>query len=237
MTDGLGARPRRLPRPLAILFTLAILVGPALRSTPTLGAQSSGEQSLNLAAMALAPDDLTAEGLDGYGIAGGGTLSPEAVAAGLAFEQNLPEKEARDLVADKDLLHAYELRLDHSASDGEPAQSVRTTIHEYAEADGATGAFAILTGWVGVTTAIQVRSDASIGEESTMTRLIGTTPTPHHGLDFTFRSGRMIAAVRLVDFTGEIPSVADATRLASRLLTRIQDASDDTSADLGMRTV
>src|SRR5215203_4307608 len=218
MPPDRSARPRRLPRPLAILLTLAVLAGPALRSTPSLAAPSSDAPPLDLAVMALTPDDLAEDVLYGYGIADGGSLSPEAVAA-------------------TDLRQAYELRLGLPTEDGNPAQSVRSTIHEYADERGATAAFPIVTGWVGVITAIQVSEDASIGDESTMTRLIGTTTPPYHGLDLTFRSGRIIASVRLIDFTGAIPAVSDATRLAAHLLSRIQTESDDPSAGLAPRTL
>ncbi len=242
MTPDRSADPRRLPRPLAILLTLAILVGPALRSTPSLAAAAPitdhrSPSAIDLAAMALTPDDLAADDLYGYGIAGGGTLSPEAVAASLAFEQDLQESETRDLVTDTSLLQAYELRLDLPTADGTLAQSVRTTIQEYADEHGAIAAFPIVTGWVGVMTAIQVSSDASIGDESTMTRLIGTTLSPHHGLDLTFRSGRMIGSVRLVDFVGGIPAVANVTRFASIVLARILTQSDDSAAGPAPQTL
>jgi hypothetical protein len=60
----------------------------------------------------------------------------------------------------------------------------------------------------------------------------GTTAEPFQALELTFRSGRMTAIVRLADYSGDEPKVADVERLASRLLERIESRLDEREGGL-----
>ena len=80
MTSNPTLRCRWLSRTFGALFVLVALAGTALDAVPA-AARETDETPLDLAAMALTPDDLSSAGLDGYGVGDGGTLAPDAVAA------------------------------------------------------------------------------------------------------------------------------------------------------------
>jgi hypothetical protein len=221
---------------LGALFLLA-LPGGVAPSSAVAAERSEQSASLDLAAIVLSPADLTAEGFEGYGIADGDAGTPIDVAAALAFQRDLPDDEVQALLGALGLRQAYALRLDLRPTTEDIAQSVVSTLHEYADADGAADAFAVLTDWEGIDTAETVASEAAITAASVTTRHRGTTGEPFHALDLAFRLGRITAVVRLVDFTGEEPAVADAERLATRLLERIEARLADRAAGISAQAL
>ena len=233
MKIGTKRHARRLPQVLGTLLMLVAFAAPALRPAPTSAARADEAEPLDLAAMVLTPDDLEAEGLEGYGVALGGSRSPETVAATFAFPRGAADDEARALFADAGLVQAYELELARWPEAGDtPLASVASTIHEYADEDGAAEAFDALTDWGDVDTAEEVDGDETIGDASAVFSRRGTTAEPFHALELTFRSGHLTAMVRLVDYTGDEPAVADIERLATRLLERIDSRLDEREGGL-----
>jgi hypothetical protein len=237
-----GTRAHWLLRTAGTLLVLAAFAGPALRSVPAAAARAMDDPPLDLAALVLTPLDLEAEGLDGYGLRDGDARSPEQVAAGYAFLRGLPEDEAQELFADAGLRQAYELRLEQPTEpDGSAyyafVRSATSTIYEFADEEGATAGLEILTDWDGVDTATEVEGGETIGDGSVLTRHEGTTTDAYLALDLAFQVDNLTVVVRIADFTGEEPALADAERIAERQLERIQAGIDDRESLAATQTI
>jgi hypothetical protein len=238
-----GSRTHWLLSTAGDLLVLAAFAGPVLRPNPAAAARGDANAAaLDLAAMVLTPLDLEDEGLAGYGVADGESRSPETVAAAYAFQRDLPEDEARDRFADAELRLAYEIRLEDRAEPGEEgacdcAHSATVTIYEFADDEGATAGLAILTDWEGVGTATAIENEATIGDEAVLVRHRGTTPEPYFALDLAVQVDNLTVVVRLADYTGEDPAIADVVRLAERQIERIQNGPDDGAAGVGDLTL
>lgn len=228
---------RWLSRTVGALLVLVAFAGPALHAGPAAAARATRDTPLDLAALALTPDDLRDEGLEGFGISDGQTLSPSSAAASVAFERDIPADDVEDGFADAGLVRAYELRLDLPGSGDVPAQSIRSTLREFADEDGAADAFATLTDWEHSQAESESLDLPDLGDDSALIHLTGTTNQPFLALDLTVWTGRFVAAVRLVDFTGDDPSESDVEHLATRLVDRIEAGSETETAQLERQTL
>src|SRR4051794_2770973 len=115
---------------LRMLHLVLLCIGLFLASAPLPGlAAARVTPTIDVAAMALTPADLESAGLEGWAIAGGQALSPDAAASSLAFERGLTSDETRLFVDMNRLVEGYELRLDLPGAAPElPARAARSTV-------------------------------------------------------------------------------------------------------------
>jgi arylsulfatase A-like enzyme len=217
----------RLTRRVAVLLVLlSVSLGPgALRGVgqPASPVTSSVE-SHDLAAMALNPDDLDAEGLNGFG-----QQSSALLASGEQAERFVPglgrdPAAVRAALAASNLVRRYESELGRAAHSSRLRTFVVSYLLEYASVEGASAGFALLsTDHTGSTTP-DVLGGRSFGDRSQVRRFWGLADfgEQYQALNLTFHLGNLVAGVTVGEFGDRVPELATLEALGGRLLTKLR---------------
>lgn len=230
MTMHLSLHGRLRSIPVAsLLVGVLLLAGFRLSGmTVTASAHQVGEQPIDLAAMALTPDDLTAVGMTGFGTGVSVLGDVQAVGSFLAAWRADPQGELAGVIAGAAPTRIHLLWLGKPTVAGNPDSSTERFVFSYAFefADAATAAqgFATLTnGWeTGNAHAEPIA--ATIGQQHAFFRDAGNDPgtgAPYQRADLLFLQGRMVGGVSLEDGVGATPAQEDVVALAQRLDQRI----------------
>jgi hypothetical protein len=229
---------RQLAAMTAVLAWLALLPLPAAtqEATPTQPVLDSGAL-LELPALVLTPRDLEAAGFPGFGLSVSTlALGPDLIASTLFF-QRLDEPQMR-LLAEQ--LQAVGAQRAYAAwlgtvdpSPGETTRDVIVSIDEYADSAGADQGLEILTIVNDVLdpTAQAITGTRTFGEDSQII-LYGQASDPW--LDMQIRLGAMNVGIAIIDYTGQIPEVAEIEALAGALLTKIERERAEESPGLSV---
>jgi hypothetical protein len=242
-----------LPGALGILLVLCALVGPALQLDAAAAQKASVAASgpdvvtrspLDLAAMALTPTDLAAAGFEGYRVLAGqavGSYGLTAVIGG--WTDQLTNDDVQQRLEEAGLLrgHEFGLRLRQAPDDAQSQllRDVYASVHEFADGDGATEAFAFLGDLsAGSSTVQRVEGGDRIGDGAVLVRSgfeVGGQQTQE--LAIAFRADRIIALIRIWDYTNQEPVIADGEAMAGRLLKRIEAGLGGKVPGLGVRVL
>jgi hypothetical protein len=228
---------RRVARMLAVLVAALALAGQTGWPRPAVVAHAATDAPLDLAAAALTPSDLAQAGFLGYRFADGDTRSPADTAAAFAFQYDLPEDAVHAAFAGEGLRQSYELVLTLGAENAEAAGSVASTIHEYADEDGAAAAFAFWSATIARAANTDAVANEPVGDESFAARWRGATAASFRALDLTFRAGRLLVSIRLASLPGGESAIGVAETLAVRLLERIEARQAAPAGGLSARTL
>ena len=232
------------PTIVGLLVLAAVFAGPrsgGLAQPGTPAASSPNDEWLDLAAMALTPSDLAAEGMGGYAVGFAATLSPAELAEGRARALGRSVREVRAAFGADGLRRAYDAVLEAAAGPAGPAAGpaqIEVFLEEYPDADRAAAALARNQSFVddlvrgartGIYTDVRMESGTrTVGPESRLIRYRGEAAPgqPRAGMAFAaleldFRVGPLIAGVALTDYSGAEPAVAVVEPLAARFRDRI----------------
>jgi hypothetical protein len=236
-----------------LLLLLPTAVATAQGATPAIS--PGADQPLDLAAMALTPDDID---LPGTGRWYAESLTFEQVVPGLAENGGKDPAAVREVLVAAGWQRQYHSTLSAPEVFGvaTPIEALRINayVHEFADAAGAAAAFTFLEDESGrpspssgatpvaggVALAEDIPGTRVIGDESEITRHLGAqsgSSLPYRSLDLTFRLGNLVAGVEVADFTGGEPDVAEVEALAETYLERIEQVRAEGGPGLHTRTV
>jgi hypothetical protein len=233
-----------LLQPLVPIIAAVVMLAGGWPAATAAGQTPSAEgHPLDLAAMALAPRDLQAAGLDGYGIGIGETIFTDGMVEELVTTRGIEPGAARALLDESGFVRwhlASLLAPDPSGDPSGPAgRMVITAIMEFEDAQGAAGAWATLEDESFDPAAQDIALTRSFGTEAEATRTRGTSPdgAPYTELDLTLLDDTLHIGVVLIDWTGGEPRLGDAEALAATALTRVRDARAVTAPGLGSQVL
>ncbi len=222
-------------------LTLAfILLG--VTSVPTAARQDT--TTLDLAAMALSPNDLVAAGWEGLGLQSGWVLSAED----LAYRAVWPKGEGDEQDAIRDALldagwqqgQATTFASFWDPSRADAGRQVEIEVVAYADAAGAVRGFELIPDVYATGPVESIAGVKRIGDESRLVRVDARDPQagmPAQELVLGFRRDRLTARVLLRDWTGAAPTVAAAEELAARLLARMERVMADGRPGLSLQAL
>ena len=241
----------------SIVFLLSLLLPAAMATAQdaTPAASPTAGQPLDLAAMALTPDDVDIPGLGSWS-SQALTLDQE-VASRAEYDQKDPAVVRESLVAAgwqrqyQSILAAPEV---YGTESSVLAQFVLSYVREFADAEGASAGLAFLEDESGrpsasggatpvageMSLAEDIPGTRVIGDESEITRHLGIDPgdgRSYRALDLTFRTGNLVAGVSLYDYLGGEPDVAEIEALAQTYLERIEQVRAEGAPGLSNRVV
>jgi hypothetical protein len=200
---------------------------------------AGGPTVSDLAAMTLTPGDLAALGLTGYRLDSGLTIYPDAIIENTAANRGLPEAEVRATIEGADLEQRYENYLyllpEPSDPNAPSTRLIASYVIEFADDAGAAAAWDFMEDESQSPTAQDVPLTAGIGDQAEATLDQGQdaqTGEVFAQLDLTFRIGNLHAGVAIIDWKGQAPVIAEAERLAERLLERIETVRNQTTPGL-----
>jgi len=231
----------------ALLGVVLLLVPALVPISPVRVRTDWVPTSLDLAAMTLAPTGLTLlpDPPDpGFALAGGGYLSVEQQARHLARAQGFWRADAAATVATalgQGWRGHYGSRLAAPNPDlpGSFGAVIESSITEYALPASAAAAFAqFAPGGPGAAARV-IPGTLALGDETRLTRSFAAangTERPARRLELMVRAERLVAAVSLVDLTGEREwGVAAVEGLAAALMARVETVRAGDSPNLAPR--
>jgi hypothetical protein len=202
---------------------------------------------VDTAALTLRPSDLAALGLPSYGHANasslrdpvtdsqleaGGDPAETAALLQLAQETGFISRHVGSLLQPQVPL----ARLPSGLIAAE--KRVTSAVAEFATAEGASRAFTVLTAPDGNSAVTIVRSGQTFGDESVLRRSRGRdseSGSRLKSLDLVFRRDNLLAGVRIIDYTGNAPTIAMIEALGTRLLENIEQRRGEAAPGLGPR--
>jgi hypothetical protein len=207
-------------------------------------ALAAGE-TLDLAAMALTPDDLAALGLAGYGLDFGRTSWPdEDYVSDIADASGRSPEEVREIFAAANFRRWYEVDIDLPSDDpAQVARRVRVYLWELGNPAGAAVFHELMEDESGDPTAEDLAGTRTIGDSSEITRwgdIDSDVSDALVELDLGFRVGGVVAAVSVSEFEAdpdEEPTIAEVEALAGRLRERIASVVAEGAPGLSTRVV
>ncbi len=211
----------------SLVLLLLLIVPSTLPIIPSAALPARAESPLDLAAMALSPDDLAAVGMTGFGQRESAVLSlaeqADQAAPGLASDPAA----VRLALAQAGFERRYQRelglpqRLDGASS---RLQSFVTSyLLEYSSPEGAAAGFALLEAEPPDAKSRDLPGTREFGERSEITRLRDSTASgePYRALDLTFQRGNLVAGVTIGEFGSREPDLLAVEALAARLLAKI----------------
>ena len=231
-----------------LLGALLVVAAMAGRVAPGAAAARQESEPVDLAAMALTPDDAAAGGLDGYGAAYGWLLTPEQEAARTAANRDLPEDEVLDELEDAGLVRVHQTRLalpsQPGNGDSRTVSGFAGYVYEFADAAGAAASFDFVANR-DADDVEEVAGSETIGEESVLVRyevIDGATGDRAEYLASSTRVGRFHLRLALFDFgrpdegvAPEEPEIEVAEALAERFVERVEAVLEDGAPGLSLR--
>ncbi len=199
---------------------------------------------LDLAAMALTPDDLAVAGWDGLGLQSGWMLSVEE----LAYRAVWPKGEGAEQDAMRDRLlnagwqqgHASTFATFWDPNRAGAGREVTVEIVAYADPTGAAKGFASVPDVYATGPLEPVPGMYPIGDEARLMRVDARDPQagePAQELALGFRRGRLTASVLLRDWAGTEPAVTVAEALAAQLLTKMERIVQEGQPGLSLQSL
>ncbi len=232
---------RRFPGGVALVCALLIVLG----STPFAagayqgvhskqdrdGDHLTGEQELS--AMLLTPLDLADEGLDGYGIRGGGTDTLDDEFTGFLSSEDRSPDEVEEILEDAGFVQSRWVYMDLPSEEdpGLAARRVTVWVDEYTESgDALSDVVELYLDFGGETP----EGNEAIGDESgiaTYTDRSSDTDVEMLAIVLAFRYENQIGQIEIADFQTQSPdiepTVEEIEALALRLLERIETVRED----------
>ena len=219
-----------------LLIALAV-AGPTASAAAQPG-NASGENLLDLPAMALLPADLEAAGLDDYVVGIGNLTLWDYEAAWLAQALALDEDRVVDAFDDAGADRVYKMFLDLRAEPEDPESEVVATVVSYAyvgeDEAGARALFELMADGAAETARLEVAAE-TVGDASSLTLHEGREPYTQREATWIAlhaQAGRDVAGVVIIDYAGGTPDADVAVALGERLLGRIADVRDGESPGL-----
>lgn len=213
-----------------VLLTIAILLpaaSPALAEDAPAAASPVAGALLDVAAMALTPDDLAAAGFAGYLIADGRTQSLEDRVAEQAAGGTSPAR-IRQSLASLGWVRGYRSRLAHPvAPNGVTFDAlVSSGIVQFADPAGATAGWeAISQSDIGTSGGTPLPAARTIADRSRLVDAGSVTfdhGTLHPTLRLVLQRGVLVGDLIVFGATGRPPAAADVEALGARQLRRMQ---------------
>ena len=205
---------------------------------------SGGSDGVDFAAMTLTPADLEAAGLEGYRVNYGYVAPLDEIVALVAESRDLPEDEVRETLDDAGIISWYTssqyLPLDEDDPQGLASREVSSYVLQFEDEQGAATGWNLLEDESGDETANDLDGIEGFGDEAEATRYRATDPVTgdvFDDLDLTIRLGAFHVGVRVTDWVGEEPKVAEVKALAERMVERVEGVLDDGGPGLGTRAV
>jgi len=204
-------QPRRRPvlerllRPLGALLILLSMIGP-LDARSYAAAQSGGDDSIDLAAMALTPWDLADAGLDGYGHGYSEMVFLDGFAAGIAGARDVPDDEVREQLEDAGFVRAYYAYFYSPEDVEETRQTVASYVFEFEDEAGAAAAWDYLEDESGIDDTEDIDGFDDYGDTSEATLSTGedaATGDPYRQIDVSSRVGNLHTGVTILDWHAE----------------------------------
>lgn len=234
---------RSLARTLAVLFVLTATLGPGTHDVVA-AQDSDGIEAVDFGAMTLTPADLEAAGLDGYRVNYGYVAPLDEIVALVAESRDLPENEVRKTLEDAGFAYLYEtsqyVPLDEDDPQSPAARQVSSYVLEFEDEDGAAAGWELLEDESGNETVNDLSGVEGFGDEAEATRYRATDPVSgdqYEALDLTIRLGAFHVGVRITDWVGEEPKVAEAKALAERLVERLEGVLDENGPGLSTQAI
>ncbi len=215
-------RRGRLVRALLPVVLLAALAAP-LATTAVAAAE---DPPLDLAAIALTPDDLVDEGLDGFGVDASVLGSGESAARLIAVYRDQYDGEWAEAWSASDATRVHVLPLFQPVEPGDPDRGFANIVFcyalEYEDDEAAESGFADLVDAWGTGSTQEEETGAEVGDERASFRPQGDDPSsgnPDGRTDLFFRTGPLVLGVSLLSGVGSARTdtvEALAERLAAR---------------------
>ena len=228
---------------LAPLLILTGILGAG--TNDSVAAQDAGDSNaVDFAAMTLTTTDLEQTGFAGYLVNYGYVAPLDEIVALVAESKDLPEDEVRETLEDAGLAYWYTnshyLPLDAEDSQSPASREVSSYVLQFANEKGAVAAGAFLEDESGDKTAEDLRGVADFGEQSEATRYRATDPVTgdeFSAVDLTIRLGTLHVGVRMTDWVGQEPELAEVEALAARLVARAEGVLANGGPRLSPRAV
>jgi hypothetical protein len=228
MNTVIQNRTDRLVAAILAIALLAALAGQAITTAPT-SAQDVSEVPLDLAAIALTPADLEAEGHAGYGSGVSVLGDPETAAQFLIYWREDPEGALTDGLVAADPSRVHMLYMGLPLQEADPTsltlRSVFTYVLEFPDpAEAATGLERLADGWA-TGNATPEQTTSTVGDDRRFFRDQGSDPgtgNPYIRADLLFTYDRLVLGVSFQDAAGDLPGEAVLDSLANRLAARAQ---------------
>jgi hypothetical protein len=202
-----------------------VVVALALGWTSWLGAATAkalpsrqGDIALDLAALAIYPEDT---GADGYVLVDGRSCLTPAACADPVFFGSASEASLKDA----GLTQAFALALAQFGTGGATGvtRSVATTIAEYATPGGAGQGLKTFLSWL-ADPASEIPVSASVGSGAQMFDIQGGLPDDPKAtgvVGLRFRVGSIVAGIEIRDYAGKAPATSTLEKLAQTVEARI----------------
>lgn len=226
-----------------LIFTLSLVGATGIGNPMPVTVAQADEPALDLPAVTIRPGDLDEPGWVHRGAYVHG-ITDQARDQADYIGRGTDESEVRDRLATMGWQRQYVsyLSLPSEADPSRPQQLIRSYVTEYADAAGAAAGFTYLEDESLVATASDIPLDRTFGEQSELTSergIGGSNGRQFRSIDLTFRSGRFVAGITLIQYptANRIdPDIANAQALAMIMEQRIATAPVIPSA-LGTRIV
>ena len=192
-----------------------------------------GAAALDLPAVTLTSDELTAAGLEGFGISSAGPYSVEDDVAYLAESLRQDADEIQAILVDAGYRGSYfstqSLPSVAVFRASPPSHDVQIGVFPFADAEGAVAGYQLLTDESGVPEAEDVDGATAYGDASELTRSSGDedpgTGQPFHELELEFRRDCLVVSVSLFAYGADAaePEVRVIERLGELLVASVDD--------------
>ena len=201
-------------------------------ATPVASLDCADVASLDLPAVTLTTADLTAAGLEGFGISSAGPYAVEDDVAYLAESLHREAGEVRAILMAAGYRGSYfstqSLPSDAANRASLPAREVQIGVYPFAAAQGAAAGYDLFTDESGVAEAADFEGTATFGDASELTRNSGDDPAvaqPFRELELEFRRGCLVVSLSLFAYGPGVaePEVDVIERLGERLVARVDD--------------
>ena len=227
-------------RPFMFAVVIAMMMGgpsalgqEATPATPVASRECADAASLDLPAVTLTTADLTAAGLEGFGISSAGPYRVEDDVAYLAESLHRDADEVRAILMDAGYRGSYfstqSLPSDAANRASLPTREVQIGVYPFATAQGAAAGYDLFIDESGKPEAEDVDSTASFGDASELTRNSGdddpAVGQPFQELELEFRSGCLVVSLSLFNYgdAAAEPEEDVIERLGERLVARADD--------------
>lgn len=215
-------------RVLALLCLLSGLFGPWTPVGVAAAQRTRGAATVDLAAMALTPADLQDIGFDDFRLDSGRFYLEDDVASMLTESIGMSGNEAYDTLDETGFSRWYDnsmyLPADEDDPLGDASRQVDSYIIEFGDDQGAAAMWDIIEDESGDDAAEDLRGVEDIGDQSEATHYQGDG---YESIDLSFLQGNVYAGVRIVDWSGDAPELADTEALAETLLDHIETVLDE----------
>ncbi|MEA2525058.1 MAG: hypothetical protein QOF73_2285 [Thermomicrobiales bacterium] len=230
----------RFCRLVCLLLALIALVPAAMTARAQDASPASGAAPLDLAAMALTPDDLADLGLADFLIADGRTQSLEDRVAQQAADDGDDPDEVRRSLSELGWTRGYRSRLVHPlTSDSEDFDAlVSSGVIQFDDSDGARSGWGLISQLDFISgEATPTAGSQTIGDRSQLLDLGEVTldGTTHPGLRLIFQHGALVGDIIVYAAPGQPLATADIEALAERQIERMDEVLADGGPQLSFK--